>query len=417
MGTIINLEGKFMSGTHQQASFDDEDFHEDEAGFQEDASALLVGKNYDAVVTSTDWTVETLISQLNKKNIKLDPSFQRRDAWTTKRKSEFIESLFLGLPVPQVVLAESKDKKGSYIVLDGKQRLLTLRQFCATANDTEFKQLRLKGLTLREDLNDIALVDARQDLALHDDLDFFENQTIRTVVLRNWPSEDYLYLVFLRLNSGSLPLSPQELRQVISPGLFTEFANEFTSNSAAVMGLFNSNQKPDFRMRDVELTIRYFGLTNYLEEYTGNLKYFLDVTSQKLNSAWSASEQKIRAQGSELEAAIQSTWEIFSDDAFRKWNGPSFERRFNRAVFDVMIYFFRDEKIRKAALMQSDDVVAGFKDLCAESVEFKKSIETTTKSIGALSNRLGLWGAKLAKILPVPIAIPEIDTTTGRIVK
>ena len=113
-----------MASTHQQASFDDEDFQEDEAAFQEDASALLAGKNYDAVVTATDWTVETLISQLNKRNIKLDPSFQRRDAWTIRRKSEFIESLFLGLPVPQVVLAESKEKKGSYIVLDGKQRLL-----------------------------------------------------------------------------------------------------------------------------------------------------------------------------------------------------------------------------------------------------------------------------------------------------
>ena len=92
-----------MKTAHQQASFDDEDYQDEEALVQEDANALLAGKNYDAVVTATDWTVETLISQLKKRNIKLDPSFQRRDAWTAKRKSEFIESLFLGLPVPQVV--------------------------------------------------------------------------------------------------------------------------------------------------------------------------------------------------------------------------------------------------------------------------------------------------------------------------
>jgi len=404
-----------MSSTHQQASFDDEDFQEEEAALQEDASALLAGKDYDAVVTATDWTVETLISQLKKRNIKLDPSFQRRDAWTLRRKSEFIESLFLGLPVPQVVLAESKEKKGSYIVLDGKQRLLTLRQFCATPNDPEFKQLRLNGLTLRPDINGISLDDAHENSDLRDDLDFFENQTIRTVVLRNWPSEDYLYLVFLRLNSGSLPLSPQELRQVVSPGAFTEFAAEFTSKSAEVMGLFNSQQQPDFRMRDVELTIRYFGLVNFLDEYTGNLKYFLDVTSQKLNSNWPTREKEIRSQGVELEAAIQSTWDIFAENAFRKWNGTTFERRFNRAVFDVMVYFFRIEKVRHAALANSASVINEFKFLCDDSPSFKTSIETTTKSIGALSTRLELWGNRLAKALDLSIPIPVLNPETGRI--
>lgn len=406
-----------MNKAHQQESFDDEDFLDEETASQEDASALLAGKNYDAVVTATDWTVETLISQLKKRNIKLDPSFQRRDAWTSKRKSEFIESLFLGLPVPQVVLAESKEKRGSYIVLDGKQRLLTLRQFSATANDPEFDQLSLSGLALRPDLNGISLVDATENQNLDDDLRFFENQTIRTVVLRNWPSEDYLYLVFLRLNSGSLPLSPQELRQVVSPGAFTTFAADFTTKSPEVMGLFNSKQQPDFRMRDVELTIRYFGLVNYLDEYTGNLKFFLDVASKKLNDRWPTTETSLRMQGVELEKAIQATWEIFSDDAFRKWNGSDFERRFNRAVFDVMVYFFRIEKVRNAALSNKQSVVDKFKQLCDNSKNFKTSIETTTKSIGSLSTRLELWGKGLENILNLEIDIPTLDPKTGRISK
>lgn len=404
-----------MKTSHQEASFDDEDYQDEEALIQEDASALLAGKNYDAVVTATDWTVETLISQLKKGNIKLDPSFQRRDAWTAKRKSEFIESLFLGLPVPQVVLAESKDRKGSYIVLDGKQRLLTLRQFSATSQDPEFKQLRLNGLTLRSDLNGLSMVDAVQNFTIEDDLRFFENQTIRTVVLRNWPSEDYLYLVFLRLNSGSLPLSPQELRQVVSPGRFTDFATIFTSNSASVMGLFNSNQKPDFRMRDVELSIRYFGLVNYLDGYTGNLKLFLDETSKKLNNEWSNLEKDIIEQGFELENAIEFTWKLFSDNAFRKWNGKSFERRFNRAVFDVMVYFFREKNTRIKAMKNNQAVIDAFKNLCNDSSSFRTSIETTTKSIGALSTRLQLWGETLAKILNIEINTPTLDKSTGRI--
>jgi len=87
----------------------------------------LLGK---AVVSSTDWTAETTIAQLAKGNISLDPIFQRRDAWTQSGKSKFIESI-IWLPIPQVVLAESPEKKGAFIVIDGKQRLLTLQHFGA----------------------------------------------------------------------------------------------------------------------------------------------------------------------------------------------------------------------------------------------------------------------------------------------
>jgi len=82
-----------------------------------------------AVVFGTDWTAATLIDQLGRGNIKLDPIFQRRDAWNAARKSRFTESIILGLPIPQLVLAEAKDDRGSFLVIDGKQRLLSLQQF------------------------------------------------------------------------------------------------------------------------------------------------------------------------------------------------------------------------------------------------------------------------------------------------
>src|SRR3546814_295377 len=109
---------------------------------QEDEEDVL-GSNgltrFDAAISSTDWTTETVISQLRKGNIFLDPDFQRRDAWTVQRKSQYIESLILGIPTPQIILAERKEKRGSYLVIDGKQRLLSLRQFSASANDKEFR--------------------------------------------------------------------------------------------------------------------------------------------------------------------------------------------------------------------------------------------------------------------------------------
>src|ERR1035437_9473823 len=79
---------------------------DDEEG--EDDLGTLGQKIFDeAVIAATDWTAETLLSQLRQGHILLNPHFQRREAWTPGRQSKFIESLFLGLPVPQLVLAES----------------------------------------------------------------------------------------------------------------------------------------------------------------------------------------------------------------------------------------------------------------------------------------------------------------------
>src|SRR5690606_5929645 len=111
-----------------------------------------------------NWTTETLINQINKGNILLNPEIQRRDAWDKKRKSLFVESLILGLPVPQVVLAESKERRGAYIVLDGKQRMLSIRQFASSPNDPHYEQLKLTGLEIRKDLRGKTLQSLQEDL-------------------------------------------------------------------------------------------------------------------------------------------------------------------------------------------------------------------------------------------------------------
>jgi hypothetical protein len=76
-------------------------------------------------------------------------------------------------------------------------------------------------------------------------------------VIRNWPDEKFLYQVFLRLNTGSVPLSPQELRQALHPGPFSSFVDSFSGSSIEIRYILGLSA-PDFRMRDAELVIRYF---------------------------------------------------------------------------------------------------------------------------------------------------------------
>src|SRR3954451_17427947 len=56
-----------------------------------------------------------------KEQINLSPDFQRRGRWDQDQQSRFIESIIMNVPIPPVFLGE--DDYGTYVVLDGRQRL------------------------------------------------------------------------------------------------------------------------------------------------------------------------------------------------------------------------------------------------------------------------------------------------------
>ncbi|MBA7479431.1 hypothetical protein ES707_14865 [subsurface metagenome] len=382
----------------------------DEEGTPEDQQEGLedlgeAGRQYQAVINQADWTVETIIQQIDKGNIELNPSFQRREAWRNPRKSQYIESLILNVPVPQVVLAERRDARGKFIVIDGKQRLLALRQF--HSKDDIFPSYPLSGLSIRTDLNGTDYEQLSTDFMREQDHNALENSTIRTAVIRNWGDETFLYTVFLRLNTGSVPLSPQELRQALHPGEFVKFIDEYSRDSEllhSVMGIKNA----DPRMRDAELVIRYFAFRNFLQTYTGNLKPLLDDTAKHFNRVWEKDQGSIQRQKNDFESTIKTTIKIFGEaNAFRKWSGAKFERPLNRAVFDVMTYHFTDAKVRKAAEGKAAEVVETFKLLCDDE-SFVSAVEGTTKSIEAIFTRLRLWGEALRGI-KVPAVLPTLE--------
>jgi hypothetical protein len=375
----------------------------DAAESEEDLQAIDPSLLGQAVVFGTDWTAATLIDQLRRGNIKLDPIFQRRDAWDPKRKSRFIESIVLGLPIPQIVLAEAKDEKGAFLVIDGKQRLLSLERFAAIATDAP---LVLTGLQFRAELNGKTYEDFQNDARLRNHRNAFDNQPIRTVVVKNWQKEDVLYLIFHRLNSETLPLSPQELRQALHPGPFLRFAAEYTQALGGIHRALGIT-KADFRMRDVELFVRYIAFNDSLAEYKGNLKAFLDNECKRLNGRWASDESDIRQKAGQMEEAINASYEIFGDDAFRKFDGHVYESRFNRAIFDIVAFYFTDKIVRKSALTKKAKVKSAFESLGTNSA-FVKSVETTTKSVDATRTRFLTWAQALSKALGIKVTPPSI---------
>ena len=376
---------------------------------EEDVSPNGIDSINQMAISGTDWTTETIVRQIEKGNIILNPDFQRREAWTPTKKSRFIESLFLGFPIPQIVLAENREKKGKFLVIDGKQRLLSLQQFIRE-DSSKPHTLKLSGLEIKKDLNGKSYKQMIEE-GLDADIDALSNQPIRTIVVKNWPSVEVLYLIFLRLNTGSVKLSPQELRQALYPGEFIKYANKAAAESRGIRRILKLKEGTlDFRMRDVELLIRYIAFQFFIDQYHGSMQSFLDKACEQLNKSWDSLRDNIEEKVFSFEQATECVYQIFRDNAFCKFKDKKYESRINRAIMDIMLYYFAQEDIRKAALANSDNVRKEFETLCTEDVQFLDAVEQTTKSILAVNYRFKKWSEMLQQCLEIPVQCPIKET-------
>lgn len=181
-------------------------------------------------------------------------AFQRGFVWNRRQMDSFIESLLLEYPIPGLFLVQQNDRK--LIVLDGQQRLETLRRFYSGLCGDKKYRLRLP--------------DAQFDKKSYDELpekyrrildDTYITSTV--IILDNTPdSYESVYDVFARLNSGGTQLTPHEIRMALYNGPLMETIDEI--NMQTSWRRLYGSEVPNKRFRDHELILRIIAL--YLDE-------------------------------------------------------------------------------------------------------------------------------------------------------
>lgn len=384
----------------------DDDLQEDDLSEDDSDAKLTADDVQDVVLYTLDWSVQSLLERIGG-TFDINPAFQRRDAWNIDRKSKYIESLMLGLPVPQVVLAEVKNTR-QFIVLDGKQRLITMKQFGAP--DDQFRSFKLRKLEFLQDLNGMSFDKIQSSLTATQWADNFLNQPVRTIVVRNWGKNSVLYEVFVRLNQGSLPLSPQELRQALFPGSFATWINRKSADSKPIRRARRLT-KEDFRMRDAEMLLRGVAFLYSIEQYDGNLRQFLDNMCEYGNSNWGAKESQFKKLAEAVESSIVRTESIFGvgNTYFRYSKGEpaaGYVRRFNIAVFDLMCLVLSSPELTDELIAEhACELKEQFELLCLNDPEFEDALKSTTKTPHATALRVIRYGRRVEEIVGVSLSI------------
>lgn len=358
------------------------------------------------VVYSRDWTVETIFNQISQSNIDLNPRFQRRNAWNDEARSRLIESLIVGIPVPEVVFAEDVQKKKSYIVIDGKQRLLTIAGFIDPDKFPYWETPKLQGLKMKPDLKGLTYDMIDKDTRYADVRRELVNADIRCTVISNYSSDDILYDVFHRLNTSSVPLSTQELRQALIKGEFGAYLMELTEKVQPIHGVLGLSG-PDSRLRDSELILRNLAFSMFGKTYSGNLKKFLDDAMKRLNAEWPGLKQAVDNEYAKFNEALEQIKKILSARQIgRKVTQGQWEWRFNKAVFEVEVYFFKQLDSIQNIDTFKEKFCEAFIKLCDDQ-EFRESIEATTKTVSQYRVRYSKFEKLMKAVFARGFEMPE----------
>ena len=265
----------------------------------------------------------SLIDQLENDEIDLQPDFQRvTDVWDNVKKSRLIESILLGLPLPSFYFSEDPVSQ-KLSIIDGLQRICAIRDFLLEKENP----LKLEGLQFLKNFDGFTFSQlARPEVKRIKSLKITMN------TLRKGTPLDVKYIIFQRVNTAGVPLTPQEMRHALNQGPAAIFIKELADMESFKKATNYSVESK--RMQDRDFVNRFIAFFIGYQDYMGDLDMFLNDKMGELNKMTSEQRDNIRVS---FDKAMKCCYEIFKNDAFRKKYSVTDKRKpISKSVYDTL---------------------------------------------------------------------------------
>lgn len=297
-----------------------------------------IGFSNDDLFNITSWGADLsfreLISMYDDDEL-IKPELQRKYVWDRAEASRFIESILLGLPIPSIFLAKTKDN--NKLIIDGYQRIMTVYDF--VKKGVFAKDGKVFKLVNTEKIN------KKWRGKSYNELDEFDQKKIRQTTIhaiifeQKQPKENdsSLYQIFERINTSGRVLKSQEIRNCVYQGNLNTLLFELNKNPTWRI-LFGEVEE-DSRMTDLEFILRFFALSS--REIIGknvgqiSLKLFLNnYMGDKINNT----PKFIEERRLEFNKIIDELFQMFGENAFRNYSNEGFfVRKFHPTIYDSII--------------------------------------------------------------------------------
>ncbi len=279
-----------------------------------------------------DFSVKTIVSQIDDKSLNTRPSFQRGYVWDDQRASRLIESLLLNIPIPVCYFAE--EESGVFTVIDGHQRLWSIWRF--VNNHFPLKGLRILPEYNKQGFKDLPEKDQRLIMGRY----------IRCIVITQESHPEIRFEVFERLNTGSMQATDQEIRNSVYRGDFNDLIKVLASSQ--IYRQILGKEELDKRMRDEELVLRFFAVNEKYLSYQPPIRSFLDnFAREKTIKKDGHRAIRIRLSQEEKDSMTElfnqtmvKILVVFGDHPFRAYIEGKWEKQINRPLFDAVTLVF-----------------------------------------------------------------------------
>lgn len=229
-----------------------------------------------------DISVKELASMASEDIIDVAPEYQRQFRWPEKNQSQFIESVFLGIPIPSLFMAANRD--GTWELIDGVQRLNSLIHFIGDQDQLKKfnlkKPLKLNGLEVLTEFNGSTFNGIPHTLKLK-----FNLRPIKVTTLSDKSDLKVRFDLFERLNTGGIKLTDQEIRACVFRGQFNDFLDEMASIES-----FNKVVNlPEARKNDGtkhELVLKFFAYFYDRDKFEHSVVGFLNDYMAAANTSF-----------------------------------------------------------------------------------------------------------------------------------
>ena len=292
----------------------------------DETSSLDVPFNPNQInVISPPMNVGDIIDMLENGEIMLDTEFQRLpDLWDNVKKSRFIESLLLKLPIPKFYFDGHDDNK--WRVIDGLQRISTFKSFMKD-------KMPLQGLEFLKEHENKIFEELPRELQRR-----IKSSALTVHILEKGTPDVVKFLLFSRINQGSLLLTPQEIRNAMHQGKASDLVKELVNRDNEIGQAFvwvTEGKIPTKRMQDRDFAARFvsFYLLGY-ENYKPDLDSFMNAGMSAINSLSANEAERLK---SDFQKAMLTAYVLFDNDAFRKrFNVNDHRKPINKALFEVL---------------------------------------------------------------------------------
>ncbi|MDD3252667.1 MAG: DUF262 domain-containing protein [Lachnospiraceae bacterium] len=273
----------------------------------EESSKQISEKKQDIKFDTRDYPIKFIIEQYADNEFYVPLEYQRNFIWRDKDRCFFIESVLMGLPIPFMFFADTKD--GRIEIVDGAQRTQTLVQFCQD-------DLQLNGLQILTKSNGFTFSELDPAIQRR-----FLNTNIRVVFLEEGTTEKVRQEIFKRINTGGEKAKAAEARRGSFEGVFKTFLEECVKNP-----LFNElaprTKATEDRYEGFELVSRFFAYSdnyeNCFEGYAGNVTEYIDQYVEKQNEFCEENIEIIAECRHRFEKMIDYANRILGKRGFRK---------------------------------------------------------------------------------------------------